>query len=104
MSERHIPPRRERPALVKYAIAVASVAIAVIGALALGPHAAPGPLFFLAVILSAWFGGGRPGLLAAGLATLGNAYFFLRGTACSSMPPTGFHFSCSCCRPCSSAG
>ncbi len=75
MSERHIPPRRERPALVKYAIAVASVAIAVIGALALGPNAAPGPLFFLAVILSAWFGGGRPGLLAAGLATLGNAYF-----------------------------
>ena len=34
-----------------------------------------GPFFFLAVIVSAWFGGGRPGLVAALLSTLALAYF-----------------------------
>jgi K+-sensing histidine kinase KdpD len=56
---------------------MASVAIAVIATLPLGPTAFVGPVFFLAVIVSAWFGGGRPGLLAAVLATLSLAYFFL---------------------------
>jgi PAS domain S-box-containing protein len=35
------------------------------------------PLFFLAIILSAWFGGMGPGLLAALLATICIDYFFL---------------------------
>jgi PAS domain S-box-containing protein len=60
---------------LRYGVAVASVAVAAIGALALGPNASVGPLFFLAVILSAWFGGGRPGLVATVLATLARAWF-----------------------------
>jgi PAS domain S-box-containing protein len=63
--------------VLRYGLAVASVAIAVIATLPLGPTAFVGPVFFLAVIVSAWFGGGRPGLLAAVLATLSLAYFFL---------------------------
>jgi PAS domain S-box-containing protein len=35
------------------------------------------PVFFLAIMLSAWFGGIGPGLLAALLATLAISYFFL---------------------------
>ena len=77
MSERHIAPRRELPVLLRYGVAVASVTVAVIGTLPLGPNAFVGPFFFLAVILSAWFGGGRPGLVATVLATLAQAYFFL---------------------------
>ena len=77
MSERHIAPRRELPVLLRYGVAVASVSVAVIGTLPLGPNAFVGPFFFLAVILSAWFGGGRPGLVATVLATLAQAYFFL---------------------------
>jgi PAS domain S-box-containing protein len=38
---------------------------------------APVSLFLCAVILSAWFGGIRPGLLAAALSALGFYYFFL---------------------------
>jgi PAS domain S-box-containing protein len=57
-------------------VAVASVALAVIATL---PWASTlvSPLFFLAVILSAWFGGAGPGLLTAVLATLAIDYFFL---------------------------
>jgi PAS domain S-box-containing protein len=56
-------------------VAVASVAVAVIATFPLDPTAFVGPVFFLAVIVSAWFGGGRPGVLAALLSTLALAYF-----------------------------
>src|SRR5260370_24535167 len=63
----------------KYAIAVLSVTAALIlsqwPALHLG--AAPVSLFFCAVMLSAWFGGFGPGLLATALATLAFYYYFL---------------------------
>jgi PAS domain S-box-containing protein len=63
----------------KYAIAVLSVTAALIlsqwPALHLG--AAPVSLFFCAVMLSAWFGGFEPGLLAAALAPLAFYYYFL---------------------------
>src|SRR5260370_28930386 len=63
----------------KYAIAVLSVTAALIlsqwPALHLG--AAPVSLFFCAVMLSAWFGGFGPGLLAAALAPLAFYYYFL---------------------------
>ena len=78
---RHEPPApREIAAVLRYGLAVVLVAIGVIATLPLGPHAFRGPVFFLAVILSAWFGGGRSGLLATLLSTLSLAYFFLPPT------------------------
>jgi PAS domain S-box-containing protein len=76
MSERGMRALRDVPPMVRYGLAVASVAIAVIATL---PWASTlvSPLFFLAVILSAWLGGSGPGLLAAVLATLAIDYFFL---------------------------
>jgi PAS domain S-box-containing protein len=63
----------------KYAITVLSVTTALIlsqwPALHLG--AAPVSLFFCAVMLSAWFGGFRPGFLATVLSTLAFDYYFL---------------------------
>ncbi|HJQ23794.1 MAG TPA: ATP-binding protein [Blastocatellia bacterium] len=58
-------------------MAVLSVAVALVVTLLLHPDALVAPVFFLAIILSAWFGGTGPGLLAALLATLILDYFFL---------------------------
>ena len=76
MSKPGTPARRDAPLLLRYGLAVASVAVAVIATL---PWASTlvSPLFFLAVIVSAWLGGTGPGLLAAVLATLAIDYFFL---------------------------
>ena len=63
----------------KYAIAVLSVTTALILSQwpALHLEAAPVSLFFCAVMLSAWFGGFEPGLLATVLSTLAFYYYFL---------------------------
>jgi C4-dicarboxylate-specific signal transduction histidine kinase len=58
-------------------VAVLSVAAALLVTLLLHPDALVAPVFFLSIILSAWFGGTGPGLLAALLATLSLDYFFL---------------------------
>jgi len=77
MSGGQNPSRRELAAVLRYGLAVAFVAVAVIVSLPLGPTALVSPILFLAVILGAWFGGGRPGLLAALLSTLALKYFFV---------------------------
>ena len=77
MSERDVRARPELPAVLRYGVAVASVAVALIATLSLGPTVFEGPVFFLAVILSGWLGGGRAGLVAAVLSTVAVAYFFL---------------------------
>jgi K+-sensing histidine kinase KdpD len=38
------------------------------------------PLFLAAVVVSAWYGGLGPGLLATALGLLGKAYFFMSPT------------------------
>jgi PAS domain S-box-containing protein len=63
--------------VVRWGVAVVSVAVAVVLTLPLHPDVLVSPLFFLAVIVSAWFGGGGPGLLATLLAMLAMNYFFL---------------------------
>lgn len=67
--------------LRRYGVAVASVAIALMLMLWLNPWVpmtnSPFLLFFGAVILSAWYGGKKPGLLATALSTLISAYFFV---------------------------
>jgi len=77
MSKREILAPREIPAVLRYSLAVASVAVALLATLPLGPTVLTSPPFFLAVILTAWFGGGRPGLLAVLLSALALAYVHL---------------------------
>src|SRR5712664_1823113 len=67
------------PAIWSYTIAVLSVAAALTISRWSPLHLqdAPVSLFLCAVILSAWFGGVRPGLLAMALSALAFYYFFL---------------------------
>ena len=67
------------PEMSRYAVAVVAVAGALAGALWLQDHlvGAPVPLFLCAVMLSAWFGGLRAGLLAAALSLLAFDYYFV---------------------------
>jgi PAS domain S-box-containing protein len=70
-------PPKASPLVFRYALAVLSVAAALVVTLLLRPDELATPVLFLAIMLSAWFGGFGPGLLAALLATLALAYFFL---------------------------
>src|SRR6266567_1041101 len=77
MTESDSSAHRTSSAVWRYGLAVTSVAAALIVALLLRPDALVAPIFFLAIILTAWFGGFGPGLVAAILTTLAIAYFFL---------------------------
>ncbi len=62
----------------RYGVAVLSLALTLILSQWMTPHFGfPGTLFLCAVLLSAWFGGVGPGLLAAMLSTLAFHYNFL---------------------------
>jgi C4-dicarboxylate-specific signal transduction histidine kinase len=67
------------PAIVRYAIAVGSVGMALAGAQWLDVHAvtAPVSLFLCAVMFSAWFGGFGPGMLATVLSILAFKYYYV---------------------------
>ncbi|MCC5625075.1 PAS domain S-box protein [Nostoc sp. CHAB 5715] len=69
-----------RKRLLHYGIAVLSVALALGATLLLNPYLTPTPaaLFFAAVMVSAWYGGLGPGLLATVLSTLAINYFFFK--------------------------
>jgi len=71
--------RRKPPAIWSYWIAILSVAAALIISRwpALHLRDAPVSLFLCAVLLSAWFGGIGPGLLATALSALAFNYYFL---------------------------
>jgi PAS domain S-box-containing protein len=71
------PARRFVSVAGKYGLAVVSVTAAYILTLLLRPDGLVTPVFFLAIILSAWVGGIGPGMLAALLATVAVDYFFL---------------------------
>src|SRR5215469_12125438 len=64
--------RSGRPAVVEYAAAILFVAVAAMVTVWLRKTfpATPNALFFCGVILSAWFGGWGPGLLAAILSSV----------------------------------
>jgi PAS domain S-box-containing protein len=69
-----------RRLIVGYGVAVLSVAIAVMSLLLMQARwqaAAPVSMFLLAVIVSTWLGGTKPGLLATALSILGFDYFLL---------------------------
>jgi PAS domain S-box-containing protein len=64
--------------LQSYGLALLTVAIALLLTMLLSPLLArtPTPLFFAAVMLSSWYGGTKPGLLATILSALCINYFF----------------------------
>src|SRR5215472_2283520 len=68
-----------RAPLLRYGIAVASVALALSLASLLSPRADPShfSLFFIAVMLTSWYGGLGAGLLATVLSALSLEYFFI---------------------------
>lgn len=70
--------------LWRYSMALVSVAIALVLMLWLNPWAAminsPFLMFFGAVIVSAWYGGKNPGLLATTLSAVISSYFFIYPT------------------------
>jgi signal transduction histidine kinase len=71
--------RPKPPAIWSYGVALLSVTGALIISRLPAIHLqdAPVSLFLCAVILSAWFGGVQPGLLATGLSVLAFNYYFL---------------------------
>lgn len=73
---------QQPPVVVRYGVAVLSVAAALIIVRwpLLHLQAAPVSLFLCAVMFSAWFGGARPGLLTAALSVLAFYYYFLAPT------------------------
>jgi len=89
------------PAIWSYGIAVLSVAAALIISRwpALHLRDAPVSLFLCAVILSAWFGGAGPGLLATALSALAFYYYFLPPTHSLAANLKKYHaFSSSWCQ------
>ena len=77
MSKPDMLVRRAFATVLTYGLACVSVAGALLVTRLSRPNELVTPVFFLAVMLSAWFGGLGPGLLAALLATLAIAYGFL---------------------------
>lgn len=65
--------------LLPYGVAILSVALALGITLSLGSwiSATPAQLFFVAVIMSTWYGGLCPGLVATALSTLAVNYFLI---------------------------
>ena len=71
-------PRSRRPLSLVYGVAVLSSAVALLARVLLTPYIQakyPFTTFFLAVMITAWYGGLGPGLLAAALGYLGAAFF-----------------------------
>ena len=71
---------RRRPWFVSYGIALLAVAAGILSTSLLGTGA-PVATFVLAVIFSAWFGGTRPGALAAALSVLALGYLLASNPA-----------------------
>jgi K+-sensing histidine kinase KdpD len=72
-----------RSLALRYAWPIAASALALLLALVLEPLIEPGPFlpFLAAVVVSAWYGGLGPGLLATGIGVLASSYIFLVPTS-----------------------
>ncbi|HEY9666459.1 MAG TPA: PAS domain S-box protein [Coleofasciculaceae cyanobacterium] len=77
--------------LLHYGVALLSVVLAVGINLLLSPYLDPTPTppFFAAVMVSAWYGGLGPGLLATALSTLAVNYFFVEPLYSLNIPNLG---------------
>ncbi|MEX0268161.1 PAS domain-containing protein [Leptolyngbyaceae cyanobacterium UHCC 1019] len=79
MSDRRRDGNKQENPLLFYGVALVSVGLA-LGIMLLLKHwlqPTTTPLFFVAVMVSAWYGGWRAGLLATALSTLAINYFFI---------------------------
>src|SRR5438067_10058935 len=76
MSKSDLGLRKIAPAVWRYGLAVLSVAISTAVTFPLQDFGVRTSLFFPAVLLSTWFGGTGPGLLAVLLSTLSINFFF----------------------------
>jgi PAS domain S-box-containing protein len=77
MSKSDLGLRRVAPVVWRYALSVLTVAIATAIHVSLENYVFRTPFFFAAVLLSSWFGGTGPGLLAVLLSALSINFFFL---------------------------
>lgn len=79
------------PQLFQYGVALLSVALALVTTLQLSDYlgATPTPLFFAAVMVSAWYGGLGPGIIATALSTLAIHYFLIEPIYHLSIPTVG---------------
>ena len=80
MSKSDLGLRRVAPAVWRYGLSVLLVAISLSATLLLHGYTFRTPLFFPAILLSTWFGGTGPGLLAVLLSTLSINFFILNPT------------------------
>ena len=75
---RHIPPARAP--ILRYGVAVLSITLALIPALLLSDvFESRLVVFAVAIMVSAWYGGWKPGLVATSFALTVSAYFSLAG-------------------------
>lgn len=74
---RWIPSPQVVAAVRGYALAVLSAAAAVVAIHTLRNPIFPTPLFFASIVISTWYGGILPGVLAVGLATVALDYYFI---------------------------
>src|SRR5262245_40166746 len=77
MSTPEISSRRMDSAVLRYGLSILLVLCALVIAFLISPDILVAPIFFLAILPSAWVGGMGPGLAAASLATLAIIYFIL---------------------------
>src|SRR5213082_2935321 len=70
-------PRRASREIPGYVLSVLSVAVATAVTLLLGDYTFRTPFFFVAILVSTWFGGRGPGLFAVLLSTLSINFFIL---------------------------
>lgn len=77
--------------LIEYGVALLSVGVALGTTFTLGSYLAPTPtsLFFIAVMVSAWYGGLGPGIVATVLSTLAIDYFLLKSSHALGIPNAG---------------
>lgn len=69
--------RRLKSGLYAYGLAILTVATALLVTQSLKPTVFPTPLFFAAIVISIWYGGTGPGIVAIVLATLVLDFFFV---------------------------
>jgi K+-sensing histidine kinase KdpD len=80
-------------AVWQYGLAVVSVAVALVITGVLEPTTTlRTPLFYIAIIISSWFGGLGPGLLSIVLSTLAIGYYFAPGHQTPVSNPDGRPF------------
>lgn len=78
--------------ILRYGLAVATVGVALVITYSLQSYTDITPLFYAAIVITAWFGGMGPGLLAVLLAELSIDYFFVEPLYTLELAPKHISF------------